>query len=269
MLILIGGAVWIGLAVGLESDPRSNQEEAGEPGLGGSTGAQGAVPRCSEDIPFEPTHLPEGFGHEVFDGPFPGGRPPDDQSSIDGKPNEEQVIVHYRGSRARGIEIRRPGTLFSELAQRNDAPRIEVLGSETTGFAPIAPGGSQFIVQFDYPPGARPDQWCSLYSLNEYGIALAELKKVAVSLRIRASDEPFTLPIHCGLSYPLRFDGRDWLPVDRWLRRTHNPPAGFGTDDNYDVGTVRRIDEDTIIYTSSEGVEVEYGPTARQAAGCE
>lgn len=269
VLILIGGAIWIGLAVGLESEPGSSQIEAGEPGFGARRGAQATEPRCGEDIPFDPTYLPEGFGHEVFEGRFPGGRPLDDPRSTGGKRHQEQVVVHYRGSGGRAIEIRRPGTVFTELAQRDDAPTIEVLGTETTGFAPISPGGDEFIVSFRYPGAAKPHQWCSLYSLNEYGVALAELKQVAVSLRIRASDEPFTLWIHCGLSYPLRFDGRDWLPVDRWLRRTHNPPAGFGTDDNHDLGAIRRIDDDTIIYTSSEGVEVEYGPTARQAEGCE
>lgn len=229
-----------------------------------------SLPRCSDDIPFEPTYLPEGFGHEVFDGPFPGGRRPDDLASSGiGKPHEEQVIVHYRGSRDRAIEIRRPGTLFTELAQGDDAPTIEVLGVKTAGFAPIAPGGDEFIVAFRYPSSAKPHQWCSSYSLNEYDVSLAELKKVAESLRVRASDEPFKLLIHCGLSYPLRFDGRNWLPDDPRLRRTHNPPDGFGNDENSDRGRIRRIDDDTLIYTSSEGVEVEYEPTDRQAEGCE
>ena len=145
-----------------------------------------SVPRCNEDIPFEPTYLPEGFDHKVFSGGFPGGRPPDDLSSSGiGQPGEEQVIVHYRGSRARAIEIRRPGTLFTELAQGDDAPTIEVLGGETAGFAPIQPGGDDFIVSFHYPVGARPDQWCSSYSLNEYGVPLSELKRVAEGLRLK------------------------------------------------------------------------------------
>lgn len=81
--------------------------------------------------------------------------------------------------------------------------------------------------------------------------------------------ERFELLIHCGLSVPLEFDDRLWLPVDRRLRRTHNPPEGFGSDENYDVGTIRVIDHDTIIYTSSEGVEVEYEPTKRRPEICE
>lgn len=230
---------------------------------------EATVPRCREHIPFEPTYLPEGFGHEVFKGAFPRGRPLDDQSSYVGKPGEEQVVVHYLDASSRAIEIRRPGTLFTELAQRDDAPSIDVLGAETTGFAPIGPGDNKFIVTFSYPPGAKPHQWCARYSLNEYGVSLAELKKVSESLAPRAPDKPFRLLIHCGLSYPLEFDGRNWRPVDPRLRRTHNPPDGFAIDDNYDKGTVRRVDEDTIIYTTSEGREVEYEPTNRRADGCE
>lgn len=162
-------------------DPKPNKSRAP---------AKATVPRCSQDIPFEPTYLPDGFGHKLFEGRFPGGRPLDEQSSIGGKRHEEQVVVHYRGFDGRAIEIRRPGTIFTELAQRSDTPRIEVLGTETTGFAPIQPRGNKFIVQFRYPPGTRPHQWCSLYSLNEYGVSLAELKKVAEGLRIRSSDEP-------------------------------------------------------------------------------
>lgn len=179
------------------------------------------------------------------------------------------MIVHYRGPDDRAIEIRRPGTLFVELAQRSDAPTITVIGAETSGFAPIGPGGHDFIVQFRYPPGTGPHQWCSYYSLNEYGVSLEELKKIAEGLELRAEDKPFRLLVHCGLSYPLRFQGRNWLPTDRKLRRTINPPDGFGSDENHDLGTIREIDHDTIIYTSSEGVEVEYEPTNRQEEGCE
>jgi hypothetical protein len=136
-------------------------------------------------MPFEPTYLPDGFSEKRFMGPFPGGRPPDDQSSIGGRPHEEQAIVHYRGTGGRAIEVRRPGTLFVELAQRSDAPTIEVLGTETTGFAPIGPRGNKFIVAFPYPGDAKPHQWCSRYSLNEYGVSLAELRKVAEGLRPR------------------------------------------------------------------------------------
>ena len=82
-------------------------------------------------------------------------------------------------------------------------------------------------------------------------------------------EKPFRLLVHCGLSYPLPYRGRFWLPTDPQLRRTHNPPEGFGSDDNYDEGTIQRVDHDTLIYRSSEGVEVEYEPTTRKPKGCE
>lgn len=43
----------------------------------------------------------------------------------------------------------------------------------------------------------------------------------------------------------------------------------YTLDENYDRGTIRRIDADTIIYTSSEGREVEYEPTDRRTEVCE
>ena len=80
---------------------------------------------------------------------------------------------------------------------------------------------------------------------------------------------PFRLLIHCGLSFPLEHEEQLWLPVDPRFRRTHNPPEDFGGDENYDEGTIRRVDEDTLIYTSSAGVEVEYAPTNKRPGGCE
>ncbi len=149
---LLSGAVWVGLGVKRrEPGPPPRLLDAAEQGLRGRTPGQPAVPRCSEDIPFEPTYLPDGFVHEEIAGRFPGGRPPDDPSSTGGKRNEVQVIVHYRGPGSRAIEVRRPGTSFAELAQGNDAPTIKVLGTDTSGFAPIAPGGNEFIVQFPFP----------------------------------------------------------------------------------------------------------------------
>lgn len=82
-------------------------------------------------------------------------------------------------------------------------------------------------------------------------------------------EERFELLTHCGLSLPLEYRDRFWLPVDRHLRRTYNPPDGFGGDENYDIGTMRVVDDDTIVYTSSEGAEVEYEPTKRRPGGCE
>lgn len=182
VLGLIGGAVWFGLR---SSDDVAINNDRGSVFVEESDSNAVPTPRCDEDVPFDPTYLPAGFRHKRFDGRFEGGRPLDDQSSIGGEPHEEQAAVHYRGSSGRAIEIRRPGTVFTELAQRNDAPTIKVLGIETSGFAPIGPGGNEFIVQFPYPPGAKPHQWCSHYSLNEYGVPLPELKKVAEGLRPR------------------------------------------------------------------------------------
>lgn len=145
-------------------------------------------PLCDEEIPFEPTYLPEGFGDEVFPGPFPGGRPSDDLSSIgSGEGRHDQVIFHYRGSGSRAIEIRRPGTLFTELAQGDDAPTITVLGNETSAFAPISPGENEFIVAFSYPlQGSwRKWQWCATFTLNEYRVSLDELTKVAEGLQLK------------------------------------------------------------------------------------
>jgi hypothetical protein len=73
---------------------------------------------------------------------------------------------------------------------------------------------------------------------------------------------------HCGLSLPLEFDSRYWLPVDPELRRTNNPPEGFASG-YYDEGTIRRINRNSLIYSSSTGIEVEYTPTDKQPAGCE
>jgi hypothetical protein len=81
--------------------------------------------------------------------------------------------------------------------------------------------------------------------------------------------KPFRLLIHCGLSYPVRFRGRYWLPVDNDLRRTHNPPPGFGTDENFDWGLMFVVDSDALVYQSSEGIRVEYEPTNRRPTGCE
>ena len=51
--------------------------------------------------------------------------------------------------------------------------------------APVEPNGDDFMVQFNYPADAAPNEPCSLYSLNEYGVSLAELKLVAEGLRLK------------------------------------------------------------------------------------
>ena len=149
----------------------------GQPAPATSTDVNASAKRrqpCNEKIPFGFTYLPQGFDRELIEGPAPGGRR---------RESKMQVIFHVRGSGGRAIEVRRPGTLFVELAQASDAPTIRVLGEDTTGFAPTSPGGDEFIVQFGYPPGARPHDFCANFSLNEVGVPLSELKKVAQGLR--------------------------------------------------------------------------------------
>lgn len=125
-----------------------------------------------EDVhmPFEPGYLPDGFSAEAKPGPAPGGFPAEDG----------QVVVHWTDGEGRAIEARNPGTLFAELAQEDDAPTIEVLGRETADFGPVVPMEEDYIVQFTI--GER-DARCSLWTLNEYGVPLAELLRVAEGLR--------------------------------------------------------------------------------------
>jgi hypothetical protein len=82
-------------------------------------------------------------------------------------------------------------------------------------------------------------------------------------------EERHRLLTHCGLSFPMRYEGKNWLPTDPELRQTFNAPRGFSTDGYWDEGSVRSVDEDTLIYTSSGGTEVEYEPTKRERGGCE
>lgn len=125
------------------------------------------------DIRLRPTYLPEGFDFQENPGPAPGAPPPSPPG---------QVIEHYLGSQGEAIEIRRPGTLFTELALPDDAPTIRVLGSETPNIGPVEPGGDLLIVQFTFPRHARPDSECALYSLNEYSLSRAELIRIARGL---------------------------------------------------------------------------------------
>jgi hypothetical protein len=120
---------------------------------------------CPTGFPFEPTYLPEGFTSEFRAGPAPGSPPAD----------KGQIVGHYRGPQGQAIELRRPATPFTELALADDAPTIDVLGRSTAGFGPAEPGGDRFIVQFSNE--------CSDFSLEEYGVALEELKRVAEGLR--------------------------------------------------------------------------------------
>jgi hypothetical protein len=84
-----------------------------------------------------------------------------------------------------------------------------------------------------------------------------------------ADEKPHRLITHCGLSFPMHYEGRNWLPVDPELRKTFNPPEGFSSDGYVDEGVVREVDDDTLIYISSSGEEVEYEPTDEPRGGCE
>ena len=85
---------------------------------------------------------------------------------------------------------------------------------------------------------------------------------------LRPGEERHRLLTHCGLSFPMRYDGQNWLPVDPALRATISAPQGFSSDNYYDAGVLRRVDDDTVIYTSSGGTEVEYKPTEKKRGGC-
>lgn len=128
--------------------------------------------RCPGPLPFEPGYLPAGFDPEPVAGPAPGAPPAE----------EGQLVIHYTDGE-RSVEVRRPGTLFLELAQEDDAPTIRVLGTRTADFGPVEPGGDRYIVQFLHPKGASFEERCALYSLNEEGLELDELLRVAEGLR--------------------------------------------------------------------------------------
>jgi hypothetical protein len=122
--------------------------------------------------------MPEGFSEHVVSGPAPGAPPAE----------PGQSVVHYTDGGGRAFEIRRPGTLFVELAQGDDAPTIDVLGRETSSFGPIEPGGDSYIVQFIYrPAGEFIRRGCELFSINEYGLALGELLKIAEGIEVRGA----------------------------------------------------------------------------------
>jgi hypothetical protein len=123
-----------------------------------------------DELPFRPTYLPDGFEDEASPGPAPGAPPAEDG----------QVVVHWTDGRGRAFEARNPGTLFAELAQEDDAPTVTVLGRETADFGPVVPMEEDYIVQFTIGPR---DQECSLWSLNEYGLPLEELLRVAKGLQ--------------------------------------------------------------------------------------
>ncbi len=98
---------------------------------------------------------------------------------------------------------------------------------------------------------------------------LLSLLATGCSDDLAPGEERHRLLTHCGLSFPMRYEGDNWLPVDPELRATFSAPDGFSSDDYFDEGSVRRVDDDTVIYTSSGGTEVEYEPTEKKPGGCE
>lgn len=142
--------------------------------------------------------------------------------------------------------------------------RVEKVDAAETGSAtpspalvPVGPFARDVVINQDPRPDTRVKP----------GAALTLF--VPIDRALRPDENRFRLLTHCGLSHSLEFDDRFWLPTDRKLRRTINPPKGFYSDGYYDVGTIRRIDHDTIIYTSSTGIYVEYEPTNQRPRGCE
>jgi hypothetical protein len=92
------------------------------------------------------------------------------------------MVIHYSDGTARSVEVRRPGTLYVELALPDDAPTITVLGAQVNDVYPVSPDGIDLIVQFRYPVSASPDDACALWSLNAYGLGADELRKIAEGL---------------------------------------------------------------------------------------
>jgi len=141
--------------------------------------------------------------------------------------------------------------------ERIDVAQV-ALATPSPGVVPVGPFARENVVVKQEPP---PD------TRVEPGATVTLF--VPQPRAMRPGESNFRLLTHCGLSYPLEFDKGFWLPVNRKLRRTINPPQGFASDGYYDKGSIRRIDEDTLIYTSSTGVDVEYEPTSNRPAGCE
>jgi len=132
---------------------------------------------CPQDVPFAPSYLPEGFDEDPEVGTADGAPPPEEPGDRPG-----QVVIHYTDGMARSVEVRRPGTLYVELALTDDAPTIIVLGAQVNDVYPVSPGGTDLIVQFRYPVSAPSSDACALWSLNAYGMGPGELRKIAEGL---------------------------------------------------------------------------------------
>jgi hypothetical protein len=163
----------VGLAIWQASRDGSSAAHTG--GLPASSSAEPAS--CPQDVPFAPSYLPEGFDEDPEFGPASGAPPPEEPGDRPG-----QVVIHYTDGTARSVEVRRPGTLYVELALADDAPTITVLGAQVNDVYPVSPGGSDLIVQFRYPLTVASSDACALWSLNGYGLGPGELRKIAEGL---------------------------------------------------------------------------------------
>jgi len=176
-IFLIGVTALVAGAIGLAiwQTGRHGPSAARTEGPSASIPTQAAS--CPQDVPFAPSYLPEGFDNDPEVGPAPGAPPPEEPGDRPG-----QVVIYYTDGRTRSVEVRRPGTLYVELALADDAPTITVLGDQVNDVYPVSPGGTDLIVQFRYPATAPSNDACSLWSLNEYGLGPDELRKIAEGL---------------------------------------------------------------------------------------
>jgi hypothetical protein len=160
-----------------------------------------------------------------------------------------------------GLSRERATNLLSRLDLVISVEEIDVTTIDSRIPSPGTVGGGRFagdaILEQDPAPNTRvaPGSTITFY--------------IAQARPLRPGERSFRLLTHCGLSFPLEFETQLWLPVERKLRRTINAPEGFRSDGYYDKGSIRRIDENTIVYTSSTGVEAEYRPTHKEPRGCE
>lgn len=165
-------------AVAVVAVPRV-MEAVGQRTVGLGAPSPEATPAvCGGILPFQPTHLPEGFVSEPVPGPAPGAPPAD----------RGQAVWHWTDG-TRAVEARNPGTVFVELAQEEDARTITVLGQETSSFGPVAPnyespGDEEFIVQFTLGEMQGDRYRCDLWSLDGRGLSLEELLRVAEGLAL-------------------------------------------------------------------------------------
>jgi hypothetical protein len=139
--------------------------------------------------------------------------------------------------------------------------RVDVTGIDSETPSPGFVIGGQFagdaVLRQDPPPDTRVSPGATITLFVPYGRPL------------RPGEKKFRLLTHCGLGYPLEFENEFWLPSDPELKRTINTPEGFASDGYYDNGTIRRIDDNTLIYTSATGIAVEYEPTSKRPPGCQ